>query len=410
MENTTATSEDVREAKAYAFNLQQRAMDQAHREGRALTASELTTIQRASDEAIALERRVGAGQSERNFLDAFDKSTKGMTRDDRREVRGNGIGAAFVRSEAGQWLQHTKRGPHWSSPTVELDDPRDMYNTLITSSGSGDPLVVPHYVPGISAVTPTPEPVVADLLSVNPTTSNLITYLVESSFTNAAAAVAEGAAKPESAFVYTQTQEPVVKIAHFVPVTEELLDDVPSFAAYLDLRLVRGVRVVENDQLLNGSGVAPALKGILTRAGLAPPVARVDPQTNVDALATQIANIRTATNVQPTGIVMHPSNWLTTRLMKATTNEYLGSGPFQPEQTQSLWGLAVALTPSIAAGTALIVSREVGIIFRRSGIMVSVSNSHQDYFAKNLVAVRAESRLALAITLPAAFGTVTGLT
>jgi HK97 family phage major capsid protein len=368
--------------------------------GREPTERESREIQAAITRAKDIKRTD-------NFMAALDTQTAGMLHD-ARGMRGTGIGAAFVRSEAGDWLQKVKRGPHWETPAVELDDPRELMATLITSSGSGAPLVVPQYIPGIVPV-PTPEPVVADLLSVSPTTSNAVVYLQETAFTNAAAAVAEGGAKPESAFTYAQKTEPVVKIAHFVPVTEELLDDVPAFAAYLDLRLVRGVQVAENDALLNGSGVAPNLLGILNRTGLAAPIARVDPVTNADVLAQQISAIRINTNVEPSGIVMNPKNWETVQLMKSTTNTYIGGTPFQPEQPRSLWGKPVALTPSCPLGTALVVSRQVGIIFRRSGITVQASNSHQDYFVKNLVAVRAEQRIALAVMLPAAFGTVTGL-
>jgi hypothetical protein len=49
-------------------------------------------------------------------------------------------------------------------------------------------------------------------------------------------------------------------------------------------------------------------------------------------------------------------------------------------------------------------------VFANGGLRVEASNSHQDFFIKNLVAIRAEERLALAVYRPAAFGTATGLT
>ena len=48
-------------------------------------------------------------------------------------------------------------------------------------------------------------------------------------------------------------------------------------------------------------------------------------------------------------------------------------------------------------------------IFRRSGISVDTSNSHDTFFQYNKVAVRAEERLALAVYRPAAFCDVNGL-
>jgi HK97 family phage major capsid protein len=70
--------------------------------------------------------------------------------------------------------------------------------------------------------------------------------------------------------------------------------------------------------------------------------------------------------------------------------------------------LPVALTAAIAAGTALVGAfRTAAQIFRKGGIRVEASNSHSDYFVKNLTAIRAEKRLALAVYIPGAFGKVT---
>jgi HK97 family phage major capsid protein len=70
----------------------------------------------------------------------------------------------------------------------------------------------------------------------------------------------------------------------------------------------------------------------------------------------------------------------------------------------------VAVTPAIVANTALVGAfGTMSQVFRKGGIRVEASNSHQDFFIKNLVAIRAEERLALAVYRPGAFGKVTGL-
>jgi HK97 family phage major capsid protein len=64
----------------------------------------------------------------------------------------------------------------------------------------------------------------------------------------------------------------------------------------------------------------------------------------------------------------------------------------------------------MTAGTALVGAfKTAAQIFRKGGVRVEASNSHADFFVKNLVAIRAEERLALAVYRPAAFGEVTGL-
>jgi HK97 family phage major capsid protein len=96
--------------------------------------------------------------------------------------------------------------------------------------------------------------------------------------------------------------------------------------------------------------------------------------------------------------------------MKATDGTYVGDGPFVRPVAPTLWGLPLAVTTVIEAGVALVgCFKTAAQIFRKGGIRVDASNSHQDYFVKNLVAVRAEERLALAVYRPAAFGEVTGL-
>jgi HK97 family phage major capsid protein len=78
--------------------------------------------------------------------------------------------------------------------------------------------------------------------------------------------------------------------------------------------------------------------------------------------------------------------------------------------TPQLWGKRVAVTPAMAATTALVGAfQQGGQIFRKGGLTVEASNSHADFFQRNLTAIRAEERLELAVYRPGAFGTVTNL-
>jgi HK97 family phage major capsid protein len=402
---------EYEQAAAEAASLYGRIKAQATREDRPFTASECHSLESSIERANALKKRLGETRSDAAMQTEIARLTAGMTGDGR--VGGRSVGAQFANSAAGEWLRTNKiRGSHWETPMIELADPRGfatMHATTITENPAGGGVAVPPmYLPGIVPV-PLRPPVVADLLSNGPTTSNAITYLKETAYTNAAAAVAEGAAKPEAAITFQQVSDPVQKIASWLPVTDELLEDVPAMGTYLDTRLMQGVQVTEEDQLLNGSGVAPNILGLLARTGLAPDVARVDPQVNADAIATQMAAIMTATNLEPTGTIIHPSNWLTILLQKDSTGRYIGASPFMPPGVPSLWGKPVAISKATTAGVAVVVCREAATVFRRGGIAVQASNSHQDFFIKNLTAIRAEERIALCVFRAAAFGKVTGL-
>jgi HK97 family phage major capsid protein len=78
--------------------------------------------------------------------------------------------------------------------------------------------------------------------------------------------------------------------------------------------------------------------------------------------------------------------------------------------TDNLWGLPVVVTTSATVGTAVVGAfNTCAEVFRKGGITVEATNSNENDFLTNLIAIRAEERLALAVYRPAGFSTVTGL-
>jgi HK97 family phage major capsid protein len=387
--------------------------------GRLMTADEKAAIEAACAEGEAIQARIDGLRDDAEIMARVNRlrdvngpaptSTALVPRD------GRSIGAQFTQSAQFQNLianRLHRGGSAWSSGVVEVFD--TMHATTLTEDpASGGKLVAPQYLPGIRSIQ-FKRLVVADLIASGVTDSNAIIYMVETLFTNAAAPVLEGAAKPESAMTFDQKTDAVSKIAHWLPVTEELLEDVPAMMSYIDARLRLGVQLAEEDQLLNGNGTPPNLLGIMNRPGLATAVARnagaTPPETNADAILRQMTAIATTAFVYPDGVVINPTNWFTIQTSKDASASYYGGGPFSPLPVASIWGIPVAPTPSIVAGTSLVGAFGTQAqVFRKGGMRVEASNSHQDYFIKNLVAIRAEERLALAVYRPGAFGKVTGL-
>jgi HK97 family phage major capsid protein len=386
--------------------------------GRPMTDEEKQQINAVLAEGAAIKLKIDTLRGDAELRTRVEQLTGGVRPSnglavptaDRRS-----IGAQFTGNN--EYQQFIRNGGHrrngaWATPPIECFGPLRA-TTLTEDPASGGKLLVPQYMPGILPVL-FKRLVVADLMGSGTATSNAIIYMIETSFTNAAAPVAEGSAKPESALVFSQHTDPVSKIAHWLPVTEELLEDVAAIMSYIDARLTLGVQLAEEDQLLNGNGTAPNILGLLNRPGLATPVARnagaTPPETNVDAILRQITAIATSAFVYPDGVVLNPANWFTIATAKTTTGEYLGGGPFASLPTASVWGTPVVTTPSIAINTALVGAfATMSQVFRKGGLRIEASNSHQDFFIKNLVAIRAEERLALAVYRPGAFGLVTGL-
>ena len=295
------------------------------------------------------------------------------------------LGDQFINAKGYKGLIERGLSGEFSTGQIE------MKATLATTPGSA--LTPDQRVPGI-VETLYQRLYVADLLGSASTNSSQITYVSETTATNAAAAVAEGQAKPESTLAFGETTEPVRKLATILPVTDEMLEDAPQISAYINQRLVLFIKIQEEAQLLRGAGTGANLQGLIG-AG------------------------RNSVGTYANGTV-----WQAIRTAKDTSGQYYGGGPFYgpyggPQgpagasqfSVDNLWGVRVVVTSAIGgAGTALVGAfSQAAAVYRRSGISVEATNSHSTWFADNITALRAEERLALAVYRPTAFTVVTGL-
>jgi len=320
--------------------------------------------------------------------------------------RTGSLGAQFTASEAFEFIRagHA-RGGHWTTPSVDL-----LAATLTEDVASGGKLLVPQYVSGIQTPAYMP-PTVMDLLAQGSTDAASIVYMVEKTATNAAAPVAEGGLKPESALTFDSVTDAVKKIATWLPVSEEMLADVAQIESYINNRLQQFVLLALENQIINGDGIGPNLLGIVNRPGLAPDVVRGTTELNAMAIYRQIVEIMATSFLMPDGVVLSPRAWASTVTAQNAQGVFYGPGMFSGLPSPSLWGLPVAISNQLEAQTDGLVGafKQAAQLWKRSAITVQASNSHADYFVRNLVAIRAEQRAALAVYRPAAFGLVTGL-
>lgn len=249
---------------------------------------------------------------------------------------------------------------------------------------------------------------VADIIPSTTTSQSAVTYMEETTFTNNAAAVAEGGPYPEAALGYTERTSPVRKIGVWLPVTDEQLEDVPQVRGYINNRLPFMVRQRLDAQILTGSGTAPNLRGILNTPGIQTQAKGGD--TALDAIYKALVKVRVNGQAVPTAVVMNPLDWQDVRLLKTTDGIYLYGSPSEAGIPR-MWGLPVVEAQALTENTALVgdFQRHAELATRR-GIDVQISNSHADFFTNGLQAIRADLRAALVIYRPAAFATVTGLT
>lgn len=235
-----------------------------------------------------------------------------------------------------------------------------------------------------------------------------IEFLTHTSSTGAAATVARGGLKPEFSMDFTPGILTARKIAVQSGIPDEVLADFDTFLAYLQSELTRAVIDVENAQILNGDGVGENLLGILNTPGLLVRAKATD--TALDAVELAIADLRTGpAYTDPTALVIHPTTWSSIRRTKDTTGQYiLGADPTAAE-ANSLWGIPVLATTTIAAGTALLGNLAAGVKgYVRQGLTLDLGVSGDD-FIKNITRVRCEERIAVGVNRPAALVKITGL-
>lgn len=387
-------------------------------EGRTVTADEKAEVEKLVSEAQGFKNRVQQMEDTEKLRESIDQMNGAYnTPAEVAPADARSAGDAFVKSDAYKALvAGGMKGGKWTTGAIEV-------GTKATVTTVASPIVQPGGVQG-------PFPILAealhvrDLLMPGTTDSNAVPVIRETTATNAAAGVAEGAAKPESTLVFTQVNEPVKKIATFLPVSDEMLEDVAAIRSYIDGRLRLFVQEAEDQQLLTGAAAGNNVQGITTRTGIQTgtlaalkTASGAATPSVADAIYAAVTAIRVNAFAEPDGYVSHPTNWLAVRLLKDSALQYFGGGPFTGAYGNSggissndVWGLRVVITSRMTLNTSLVGAfRTQAQIFDKSGLTVEASNSHSDFFQLNLTALRAEERLALAVYRPAAFHLITAL-
>ena len=229
----------------------------------------------------------------------------------------------------------------------------------------------------------------------------------EATFTNNADETAEGGSYPEGALAFTEQSETVRKIATFIPVTDEQIEDVPQAQSLVNNRLRLMLMLAEEDGIVSGDGNAPNLTGFLNKSGVGSQAKGSDPVP--DAIYKGITTVRTGGYTEPTGIVMHPNDWQGVRLLTTADGVYIWGPPSQPGP-ERIWGLPVVITTAMTENTALLGDFQLfSELYRKRGVVIKVSDSHSDFFIKGKKAIRADERVALVIYRASAFCKVTGI-
>jgi HK97 family phage major capsid protein len=308
------------------------------------------------------------------------------------------LGQMFVENDGVKSIMSTKRGN--AHVTIDLKDITSGTGTVGSTADVSTSLVVAQRMPIVNL--PERRFTIRDLLTPGETNSNNIEYPVEVAFTNAAAMVAEGGAKPQSNVTFDLRSAPVRTLAHFMRASRQILDDAAQLRTYIDGRLRYGLDLVEENQLLNGDGTGQNLLGLVPQATAYSAPFTVTGEQDIDRI--RLAILQATQALWPvTGIVLNVLDWAKIEMTKDSMGRYLVGDP-TGQIAPRLWGLPVVATVAMTAGNFLTGAFKMGAqIFDRMQVEVLLSTEDQDNFVKNLITIRGEERLALAVYRPTAF-------
>ena len=237
-------------------------------------------------------------------------------------------------------------------------------------------------------------PFFRDIVNVAPIRGNKVTWINKSAVSNGAGMTAEGAAKTQISWTYSEESADVKKITAYVKVSKEALDDLDFLRSEINTDLRQEIELKLDEQIAEGSGVGQNLKGILTYAptfavagtSLA---AAVDGANRLDVLRSAVALIRKA-KFRANYIAINPVDAALMDMEKGDDNHYI-LPPFVTADGTRVAGTTVIESFSIDEGSFLVGDFTKSNLRIREEININLGYENDD-FTKNMVTILAEMR------------------
>lgn len=251
-----------------------------------------------------------------------------------------------------------------------------------------------------------------DLISVRQTGSDTVEFVRQTAQVTQTEAVPEanvtdytGATgevsgeKPEAAMAFERVQAIVKTLAVWIPATKRALSDVPQLRGLIDDELISDLQEEFEDQLLNGDGIGENFTGLSETAGTL--VQAFDTDIAVTARKA-ITNLLINGKQIPTAYLFNPQDWESYDLLQDDNGRYYWGGPMMQGQ-RTLWGVPVAQSFFQDQGSGWLANWRKMVVWDREEAMISASDSHEDFFIRNMVAILGEMRAAMGVIRPSAF-------
>ena len=398
-------------------------IEAAEKDAREFTADERQKIQGYLEEAQRLKAQIQQAKDD----DALRKALAdlggdiGMTEGgDRRKgesaPRGRGatMGEQFVSAPAfKEWMAHVAPSGQISESAKGLMSPPVEFKDLLTGTSptSAGAFVTPEDT-GIYEPLGRRPLTIRQLISNRTTGSDAVEFVRQTVQVQQAAPVPEanvtdytGATgqvegrKPEGRMAFERVQEPVRTIAVWIPATKRALADAGQLRGIIDQELRDDLADELEGQLISGDGVGENLRGVLNTTG----VLEQDFDTNIHVTARKARTaLATVGRARPTAYVFNPVDWEAFDLATDSSGRYYHGGPLAMGEKR-LWGLPVVESEAVPEGVGLLGDWRKAVLWDRERASIQVSDSHNDFFIRNMIAILAEMRAAFGIIRPSAF-------
>ena len=227
----------------------------------------------------------------------------------------------------------------------------------------------------------------ADLIPNIQSRTGVYTYYVENAVTGAVAEVDEGVSKPELEFNLTETICNAKYLAGFIRISKTMLQDLPFMMSFIPRALRREYWKAENANFY--TKLAAAASGTSTGTG------------GLTGIIEDIGVLE-AGDYDVTGIVLNPADWAS--LAASTIPGATQSAVVNFVGNQMiLAGVPVFKASWVPAGKYLLGDWFWAKKIVVDGLAVEFFEQDVDNVIKNLITVRVESRVCLAVERPAAF-------
>jgi HK97 family phage major capsid protein len=237
-------------------------------------------------------------------------------------------------------------------------------------------------------------PRLLDVLPSRPTSRDSVQFIQLMSQGDAAEQLKEGDEKAEVDFEGTPQTANIVTIAAHTTASRQVLSDHSALQGAIDMVIRRKLLARLENQIVNGPGGEGRINGLRNQGTVFVPTIGKTPADIIGESLTRQAD----RGYMPNLVLVSWMDWFRLQITKkgADDQEYVFGSPTMPVPP-TLWNTLVVPTSTLPEGEAMTIDTAFTTVLDREAPSVLLSNSHKDYFTRNLVLILGELRAGLEV-------------